>query len=310
MNTFFLSFILLILFNVNAEITSSNKLTKENSVIAFDLDDTLTEYAPFYKFKVVGYGLSFNPKKSWQYLNALNAMRKLKKKKHTIPAGDDAPYQEVIGGGFLQLTYAGIQEKDLRPYISGLIDLIWTNASFKAGIPELLTYLYDQGYELWIATNKDHVSYTQILDSLDNRCSFKLSSLIQQSFVVWPTKETIEKLYALKPRENSEFQRLIDIIPTISQTNTIHHSNQPKPSKEYYEKMKAYAKGKKIIFFDDKKTNTIEAKKYDIQAYRINNCSDIIARLEKLNILDPNRDSKFYEQLNEKTFFKKILFWV
>lgn len=290
-------------------IQAKEKLTPKNCIIAFDLDDTLTQYAPLYKVKIAGYGLSLNPLKSWNYLKALNTMRTLKKKK-PLAGNQDTTYPQLIGGAFLQLTYAGIQEENLRPYIKGLIELVWKNATFKESIPQLLTYLYEQGYELWIATNKDHVSYRQIVDRLDNNSCFKLAPLIRHSFVVWPKKETLEKLYTFESQENSEFQELINIIPTIQETAFIHNSHEPKPSSLYYEKMKHVAKGKKIIFFDDIKENIVKAKENGILGYRITRPQDIIQQLEKLNILNPIRDQQFYEQLQQFTFFKKILFWV
>ncbi len=288
---------------------AKEQLTPKNCIIAFDLDDTLIKYAPLYKIKILGYGLSLNPFKSqasWNYIKALNAMRTLKNKKPSA-GNQDTTYPKLIGGAFLQLTYAGIQEKNLRPYVKGLIDLVWKNATFKESIPQLLTYLYEQGYELWIATNKDHVSYTGFLDN--NQC-FKLAPLIKHSFVVWPKKETLEKLYTFESQENSEFQQLINMIPTIKETTFIHHSHEPKPSDLYYEKMKQIAEGKKIIFFDDINENIVKAKKNGILGYRTTNPKDIIQRLESLNILSPERDHQFYEELKKSTFFKKILFWV
>lgn len=310
MYTFFISSLLLL----SSFINTNNHIkhpTNKDYIIAFDLDDTLTQYTPFYKFKVFGYGLSIkDPSKSLKYVQALNAMRTLTKKRNKVPGNQDATYPEIIGGGFLQLTYAGIHEENLRPYIKGLIDLIWSNAAFKEGVPQLLTYLDEQGYELWIATNKDHISYTQIVENLEKRCAFKLSPLIKHNFVVWPTKETIKKLYTLEPRKESEFQELIDFIPTVHETGHIHHSHAPKPLPAYYEKMKQYAGTKKIIFFDDKKSNIEAAKKQGIKAYKVNNCSKMIEHLEKLNILNPDIDRKFYDTLNNTTLFKKILFWV
>lgn len=311
MKTLFLNLILIWSISTSL-IQTKEQLTPKNCIIAFDLDDTLTKYSPLYKVKIVGYGLSLNPFKSqesWHYLKALNAMRTLKKKK-PLAGNQDTTYPQIIGGAFLQLTYAGIQEKNLRPYIKGLIELVWKNATFKESIPQLLTYLYEQGYELWIATNKDHVSYTQIIDTLDSNQCFKLAPLVKHSFVVWPKKETLEKLYTFESQENSEFQELINMIPTIKETAFIHHSHEPKPSSLYYEKMKQVAKGKKIIFFDDIKENIVQAKKHGILGYRISHPKDIIQRLEKLNILNPARDQQFYEQLQKFTFFKKILFWV
>jgi FMN phosphatase YigB (HAD superfamily) len=307
-----ISFILLSPF-CTSKAVQQGELTPENTIVVYDLDDTVIMYTPFYRLKVVGYGLSFNPITSFYYLLGLNGMHTLKKK--PIPGNQDATHPKIIGGGFLQLTYAGIHEENLRPYVKGLIDLIWSNTIFKEGIPELLTYLHEKGYELWIATNKDHVSYTQVVESLEDRSMFKLSPLIKQSFVTWPTKDTIEKLYTFKSTEakDAEFQSLIDLIPTIRETGTIHHSHAPKPAKEYYETMNKYTDGKKIVFFDDKKENITEANKFNIQAYRVNNCRDIIEQLEKLKILNPSPtgpDREFYEKLNKKTLLKKILFWV
>src|SRR5205085_7611612 len=123
--------------------------TPANTIIAFDLDDTLIEYNPFYKTKIIAKGLNiFHPLQSLHYLILLNKMRSILKEASPKP----------IGGATLQFIYAGVQMPTFCSYVPDLIQLMWKNSNFKIGIIPLMSNLHRKGFEIWIATNKDHLS--------------------------------------------------------------------------------------------------------------------------------------------------------
>lgn len=306
-------FILLIfLHNIVCSTNDSIKakpLTPENCVIAFDLDDTLIEYTTFYKIKIATFGVSLlAPFKSLKYLRALNVMRKIKKEQTSKKQKGnlDTSWPALIGGAFLQLTYAGLQEPELREYVPGLIQLVWENTVFKEGALELLRYLHKQGYQIWIATNKDHVSYQQVVDALDKTYECKVSTLINDAFVVWPQQTYLEQHYKPIDEISPSFNEMIQQVFTVTPTDHIHHSAQEKPNAEYYKEMLTFADSKVIVFFDDMQKNIDGAKRAGIaKSYRIKSVLDIIKQLKRLNIISEESEDSLYREMYQESLVHK-----
>lgn len=295
-----------------SEPKKASQLTKDNTILAFDLDDTLIQYSPWHQAKI---GWNVGPRN----IPLLLKLKKLRKKDKTINFGrshfQDKQGNAVPGGASLQMAAIASQNPNLQPIIPTILKTTWENTRFKPGAQTLLNYLKtddNKNYPIWYATNKDRTSYNSVTKALDENYPkpIQFGYIPDKIFVVQPSKvylqQNLEEPKSADSKELQEYKALIESIRDSKKSSTIIHSKESKPNAAYYKKMVAEADGKKVIFFDDYEENAKQAGETtnnDIMGVHVKSIADIVNALEKLGILNRSTDAPLFHKLKRDGVF-------
>ena len=268
---------------------------KDTAFVA-DLDDVLINMS-------LGVPLSVLPKNPLQWFSCIQAMLGIKnryKKINGKRAMEDDSGNKINGMTF-QLLYCGMKDKTLLPYVATLIQFINQHRRFKTGTKEILYYLKEKGYKIYYATNKDHTAYMQAAESLGK----DLTNLPWKVIVAQPGNNTAVmnqfKEFAQNTDLPDDYKALLQKTINAKPSGNIYHASIPKPSSEYFDKLRNVVEKKNIIFFDDREENTTAATRPNDNMIGIHfkNAIQFADELVRLGVLSEEKDKEFLEDLRK-----------
>ena len=278
-------------------------LNQQNTVFAFDLDDVVIQKTFWFKPNLILGGIALHPFSGYQYINVLFNLKSAYKA--DADGSKEILYDKQgneINGLTAQFLSIGMHDARLTPYIAWMLDTINGSRCFITGTKSIILYLKNKGYTIVFATNKDHISYEQTVQTLGN----ELSSLATVAFVAHPVDNTqlFEDIAqcAQLPSTPTSYRTLAEHTINIQETNTIIHAPGKKPERQYYQRVeKVIGPEKNIIFIDDKKSNidgfnqlqdTAQTDRIGIQ---FKNPIQLADELVKLGILSEINDKQFLQ---------------
>ena len=255
----------------------------ENTAIVADLDGVLIERSPNMKRNIFYYAFPYyNPFQWVPYINAMNNTR-------------------INVLTTFQWLYNGMQDPTLLPYVAKLAKFSNKYHSFKPGTKKILEYLKTKGYEIDFATNKDPVSYDHIAESLGK----DLTNLPWKVIVAQPGNNTAVmnqfKEFAQNTDLPDDYKALLQKTINAKPSGNIHHAPIPKPSSEYFDKLRNIVEKKNIIFFDDREENATAATRPNDNMIGIHfkNAIQFADELVRLGVLSEETDKEFLEDLRK-----------
>ena len=255
----------------------------ENTAIVADLDGVLIERSPNMKRNIFYYAFPYyNPLQWVPYINAMNNTR-------------------INVLTTFQWLYNGMQDPTLLPYVAKLAKFSNKYHNFKPGTKKILEYLKTKGYEIDFATNKDPVSYDHIAESLGK----DLTNLPWKVIVAQPGNNTAVmnqfKEFAQNTDLPDDYKALLQKTINAKPSGNIYHASIPKPSSEYFDKLRNVVEKKNIIFFDDREENTTAATRPNDNMIGIHfkNPIQFADKLVTVGVLSEETDKKFLECLRK-----------
>jgi len=273
----------------------------ENTAIVADLDDVVIELDSFMKARTFFSAFPFNPLQWHTYIKAMMGIKNRYKKINGNRIMEDDNGNKINGAVF-QLLYCAIKDKTLLPYIATLIQFITKHRRFIPGTKKILYYLKEKGYEIYFATNKDRFSF----DSIAEKLGEEFTNLPKHVIVAQPGNDTafMNQLKTSAQRTDLpvDFKALIKKAINPQPSDNIHHAPIPKPSSEYFDKLRNIVDEKKnIIFFDDRKENSTAATrpKDNMIGIHFENPIQFADELIKIGVLSEETDKEFLKDLRK-----------
>ncbi len=277
---------------------AAQQYTPENTALIFDIDKTVIEETLTLKLKVAVVGLSsWNPIEIAKYIAALTMMqinRKFTKK--------DGPDKKIEGATY-QLLLGGMNHPALRPHISKMIETANESRQFINSMEKLIYYLQQKGFEINYATNKDHIAYEQVVDSLKKLGQFPTHVIVAQPDRY---KRLFERLDQEKENLPDSYRKLLEKAKNIKPTGKIYHAPATKPAAEYFKTVNSVIKKPKKIFIDDKEENVGAAKAAGMEGIRFINTKQLVNELINLGVLSEETDKVFLEELRNASVMGKV----
>ncbi len=278
--------------------------TPGNTAIVFDIDDTaiVIKNKLVLKAKAVGIGLSFNLFKTYEYIQALRRMKNrfTKINGNKVLLDDNG---ERIEGATYQLLFNGMKDETLRPYVLAILSMANKSRQFINSMEKLIYYLQQKGFEINYATNKDHIAYEQVVDSLKKLGQFPTHVIVAQPDRY---KRLFERLDQEKENLPDSYRKLLEKAKNIKPTGKIYHAPATKPAAEYFKTVNSVIKKPKKIFIDDKEENVGAAKAAGMEGIHFINTGQLVNELIKLGILSEETDKVFLEELRNASIMGKV----
>ena len=259
-------------------------VSPENTAIVVDLDGVLIERGPNMKRNIFYSAFPYyNPLQWVPYTKAMNNT-------------------QINVLTTFQWLYNGMQDPTLLPYVAKLAKFSNKYHSFKPGTKKILEYLKTKGYEINFATNKDRISY----DNIAKKLGEEFTNLPTHVIVAHPGNHTtfinqFKEFGQYSTNLPEDYKALLQRIINAQPSDNIHHAPVPKPSSEYFDKLRNIVKKKNIIFFDDKEENTTAATRPNDNMVGIHfkNAIQFADELVKLGVLSEETDKEFLEDLRK-----------
>ncbi len=118
-------------------VPESTQCTADDTALLFDIDDVVIGCSNLMKLSIIAYGLSWNPIKTYAYIQTLRRIQK----RYTKIDGHKILFDEnnnEINGVTFQFLYNGMKDKDLLPYAAGLAAIANTSRHFISGTKTIL----------------------------------------------------------------------------------------------------------------------------------------------------------------------------
>ena len=281
------------------------QITPKNCAIYSDVDEVFIEKKWSHLTNLVCGGIAQNPLNAPTYIKAL---LNLDKKYEKGPDGQKELLRYKDGNAIEGITfhflYHGMEDPNLTPYVSWMIDSMENSRQTIRGTKQIYKNLKSKGYTIDFATNKDRVSYDLTAQLLGEA----FTSIPTKVFVAHPgnSKELLNDILQFACRETTDesYQTLTLQALTVQASDNIIHAPSRKPEAEYFQCLINHSTSKEhIIFIDDNKANVEgfnalqQTTNIILHGILFIEPAQLAEELIKLGILSENTDQLLLEKI-------------